>query len=478
MEHEPYQWNIAESLDDNHVTSLYWSLAVMATIGGFLFGYDTSNIGSALTFIPYKLSGLALGYLVAGASLGAALGALLAGPITDRFGRKALLLVDAAIYALGALLSAFTVDAGMLLAARTLVGLAIGADSAVATAYIAEYAPKDRRGKLAIIQQWMITVGILAAYVVAIVVFRLLPHHAGSWDWRLILGIGAVPALIGLGLRVKMPESPRWLFEKGYDQRLVETLHLLGIHPQPEDIQEARKRESRAQDPKHRPVISGGVKRAFIIVAVFMIFQQITGINVPFYYGPKILEPYFAGPHMSAVGIAVSGIEATLVLSVVNVLATYIGFRQIDRAGRKALARLGYGGMAFFMVLSAGAFAFLTGPLRAWLVLTTLAGFVVFFAFGVGGTGWIIQGEYFPTAVRGRMAALAAVVDWLANFAITELFPVMHTHWGLPADMLIFAALAVLAVLFVNVWMPETRGLSVENIAQLFDKAAHPTRQE
>lgn len=478
MEHEPYQWTIADSLDKNHVTSLYWSLAVMATIGGFLFGYDTSNIGSALTFIPYKLSGLALGYLVAGASLGAAVGALLAGPITDRFGRKALLLIDAGIYAVGALLSAFTVDAGMLLAARTLVGLAVGADSAVATAYIAEYAPKDRRGKLAIIQQWMITVGIFAAYVVAIVIFRLLPHDAGSWDWRLILGIGAVPALIGLALRVKMPESPRWLFEKGDDQRLLETLHRLGIHPKREDIEQARQRETRAQDLKRRPVISGGVKRAFVIVAVFMIFQQITGINVPFYYGPKILEPYFAGPHMSAVGIAVSGIEATLVLSVVNVLATYIGFRQIDRAGRKALARLGFGGMAFFMVLSAAAFAFLTGSLRSWMVLTTLAGFVVFFAFGVGGTGWIIQGEYFPTAVRGRMAALAAVVDWLANFAITELFPVMHTHWGLPIDMLVFAALAVLAVLFVNVWMPETRGLSVENIAQLFDKAAGPNSQD
>ncbi|NMP24082.1 sugar porter family MFS transporter [Sulfobacillus harzensis] len=478
MEKEHYRWNIADTLDRNHVTSLYWSLALMATIGGFLFGYDTSNIGSALTFIPYKLSGLALGYLVAGASLGAALGALLAGPITDRFGRKALLLVDAAIYAVGALLSALTVDAGMLLVARTLVGLAVGADSAVATAYIAEYAPKDRRGKLAIIQQWMVTIGILAAYVVAIIVFRALPGHAASLDWRLILGLGAVPALVGLGLRVKMPESPRWLFEKGLDERLIETLALLGIHVDRQTIREARQKESQDEEKTPRPVISGGVRRAFVVVAVFMIFQQITGINVPFYYGPKILEPYFARPHMSLVGIAVSGIEATLVLAVVNVLATYIGFRNIDSFGRKSLARLGYGGMALFMILSAGAFAFLSGPARAWTVLVTLAGFIVFFAFGVGGTGWIIQGEYFPTAVRGRMAALAAVVDWIANFAITELFPVMHSHWGLPADMLVFAGLAVLAVIFVSVWMPETKGLSVEAIATLFEQQSHSSRTE
>ncbi len=470
MGQEPYRWHIADMLDQNHVTRLYWSLALMATIGGFLFGYDTSNIGSALTFIPYKLSGLALGYLVAGASLGAAFGALLAGPITDRFGRKALLVVDAGIYAAGALLSAFAIGSGMLLAARTLVGLAIGADTAVATAYIAEYAPKNRRGKLAIIQQWMITVGILAAYVIAIVVFSVLPGYARTFDWRLILGLGAVPALVGLALRIKMPESPRWLFEKGQDAHLVDTLALLGITVDQKTIKEAHRKEAEDNTRARRPVISGGVRRAFIIVAVFMIFQQVTGINVPFYYGPKILEPYFSRPHMGLVGMAVSGIEATLVLAIVNVLATYIGFRNIDSFGRKSLARLGYSGMAVFMALSAGAFAFLTGPLRAWMVLVTLAGFIIFFAFGVGGTGWIIQGEYFPTGVRGRMAALAAVVDWVANFAITEFFPLMHEHWGLPADMLVFSGLAVLAVVFVSLFMPETKGMSVEAVSALFEE--------
>ena len=123
-----------------------WYLAVLACIGGFLFGYDTSNIGSALGFIPYHLSSFATGYLVAGASLGAAAGALVAGPLTDHFGRKILLITDAAIYAVGSILSAVTVDAGMLLASRTLIGLAIGADSAIATAYIAEFAPRNRRG--------------------------------------------------------------------------------------------------------------------------------------------------------------------------------------------------------------------------------------------------------------------------------------------------------------------------------------------
>ncbi|MBO0833810.1 MAG: MFS transporter, partial [Actinobacteria bacterium] len=135
--------NLLVALDRQRPTFLYWQLTLLATLGGFLFGYDTSNIGSALNFVPYGLHGLALGYLVSGASLGAAAGAIVGGPAADRFGRKALLIVDAAIYALGAILSAVTPDAAILLVARTFIGVAIGADSAIATADIAEDAPKN-----------------------------------------------------------------------------------------------------------------------------------------------------------------------------------------------------------------------------------------------------------------------------------------------------------------------------------------------
>jgi MFS family permease len=159
--------NVLAALDHRAPTRFYWSLTLLATLGGFLFGYDTANIGSALNFVPYHLTGFANGYLVSGASLGAAAGAILGGPAADRFGRKALLIVDALIYAIGAIGSAVTPNAAILLASRTLIGLAIGADSAIATAYIAEYAPRGRRGSLSMLQQWMITVGILVAYIVA-----------------------------------------------------------------------------------------------------------------------------------------------------------------------------------------------------------------------------------------------------------------------------------------------------------------------
>src|ERR1700719_3090926 len=202
--------NVLEDLDSRIPTNFYWYLAVLACVGGFLFGYDTANIGSALDFLPYHLSSFWTGYLVAGASLGAGAGALIAGPLTDRFGRKSLLIADAAIYAIGAILSAVTVDAPMLLASRTLIGLAIGADSAIATSYIAEFAPRSRRGQLSIIQQWMITVGILVSYLVALVILKAAPGSAGNLDWRLILGIGAIPALVGVALRGRTPEAPPW----------------------------------------------------------------------------------------------------------------------------------------------------------------------------------------------------------------------------------------------------------------------------
>src|SRR5580693_1312025 len=231
--------NVLEELDSRIPTNFYWYLAVLACIGGFLFGYDTSNIGSALGFIPYHLSSFWTGYLVAGASLGAGAGALIAGPLTDHFGRKTLLITDAAVYAIGALLSAFTVNAFMLLSSRTLIGLAIGADSAIATAYIAEFAPRGRRGQLSIIQQWMITVGILVSYLVAVLVLKVAPGSATGVDWRLILGLGALPALVAVALRSHMPESPRWLMLNGRYADTSKAFGLLGMEVSEEEARAA-----------------------------------------------------------------------------------------------------------------------------------------------------------------------------------------------------------------------------------------------
>lgn len=208
---------------------------------------------------------------------------------------------------------------------------------------------------------------------------------------------------------------------------------------------------------------TAGVRRALIVVVVFFIFQQITGINIPLYYGPHLLAPFFQSGS-TALKAAVAGVQATLIISAVNVGATYFGFRYIDRLGRRKLSMGGYAGMAVFMIVSAIGVGYLTGIPEVVMVVTGLCLFIASFAMGVGGTGWLIQGEVFPTAVRGRAASVGTTADWLANFAVLIFFPIWQSGIGLGWVMVCFAALSVLAIAF---YLPEAKGLSVEEITQV-----------
>jgi sugar porter (SP) family MFS transporter len=467
--------NVLAHLDTTAMSGLYWYLALLACIGGFLFGYDTAVIGSVLDFIPYKLGDFWTGYLVAGASLGAAVGALAAGPLTDRFGRKSLLMADAGIYALGAILSALTVSAAMLIASRTLIGLAVGADSAIATAYIAEFAPKGRRGQLSIIQQWMITVGILASYLIALLIFAVAPGHAQDVDWRVILGVGAIPAIIAVALRARMPESPRWLIQQGRYADTSDALGKLGVDVTEDEVRRTAEKIEQAeakQAEQRKRLWTPGVKRALAVVSVFFVFQQITGINVPFYYGPQLLGDLFANPGDTAVHAAMAGLISAALLGVVNVVATYFGFRWIDKVGRRPLALWGYAGMTVFMLVAAAGVAWLTGTPKTVVVMVGFSIFIASFAMGVGGTGWLLQGEVFPTAVRGRAAATGAGVNWIANFALIEAFPAMQHAIGLPWVMVVLSMLSLLAIGFIAKFLPETKGLSVEEVVAVFEDEA------
>ena len=467
--------SVLDGLDSSAMSGMYWYLALLACVGGFLFGYDTAVIGSVLGFIPYELSPFWTGYLDAGASLGAAVGALAAGPLTDRFGRKSLLMADATVYAVGALLSAFTLNAAMLITSRTLIGLAVGADSAIATAYIAEFAPKSRRGQLSIIQQWMITVGIFVSYIVAVLIFVLWPGAAKNVDWRVILGLGAVPAVIAIVLRSRMPESPRWLIQQGRYADTSAALSKLGMDVSEEEVRRTAGRieEAEADRAEQRKQLwTPGVKRALVVISVFFVFQQVTGINVPFYYGPQLLGGLFKNPGDTAVHAAIAGLVSAAILGAVNVIATYFGFRWIDKMGRRPLALAGFAGMAVFMLVAAVGVAWLTGTPKVVVVMVGFSIFIASFAMGVGGTGWLLQGEVFPTAVRGRAAATGAGVNWIANFALIEAFPVLQSSIGLPWVMVLLSGLCVLAILFVHRFLPETKELSVEEVVAVFDRQA------
>ncbi|MHB8396461.1 MAG: sugar porter family MFS transporter [Thermoplasmataceae archaeon] len=459
---------ILERLDNGKTSRFFWFLTVLSTIGGFLFGYDTSNIGIVEGFLPSNyvtVNPFIKGYLFSGVSLGAAVGALLAAGLIDRYGRKYMLIFDAFLYSIGAILSAVTVDLFMLLISRTLIGIAVGADSAIATAYISEWAPKKRRGSFSILQQWMITVGILGSYLIGLAVLYGLPSQAFNLDWRIMLGIAAVPSIIGLGFRFVMPESPRWLVLKGKYEKAVESLKRLGV-----DTNEAELKMEYPLSSARKKRMTPGVKRAFIIVGLFMMFQQITGINIPFYYGPFIISSLHLVGSTGGGSVMTEefAVEAASIFAVINVAATYIGFKLIDRAGRRTLAITGYTGMAVFGFLGA-ALKYANSDIG---MLVALSLFIVFFAFGVGGTGWIIQGEYFPTEYRGTMASLIAFIDWLSNFAIVEIFPFMDSTIHIAGSLVVFGVLSVAAAVVFYMIMPVTKGKSVEEITEMFDRMA------
>ncbi|MHB8359884.1 MAG: sugar porter family MFS transporter [Thermoplasmataceae archaeon] len=460
---------ILDRLDNSKAGRFYWLLTLLATIGGFLFGYDTTNIAIVEVFLPKSFISSATnpfitGYLFSGVSLGAAAGTLIAASLIDRYGRKSMLIFDAFLYTLGAILSAASVDLVMLLISRTLIGIAVGADSAIATSYISEWAPKNRRGSLGILQQWMITVGILGAYIIGLAVLYGIPASAYTLDWRILLGVAAVPAAIGLAFRFIMPESPRWLVNKGKYKEAVKSFKTLGIETDEQELGKEYPVETIKK--KH---LTPGIKRAFLIVGLFMVFQQITGINIPFYYGPIIIENlHLFASNTSPVFSEIFIVEAASIFAVVNVAATYIGFKLIDRAGRRKLALIGYGGMALFGFI--GAILKYAGQDIGMLVAISI--FIVFFAFGVGGTGWIIQGEYFPTEYRGTLASLIAFVDWISNFAIVEIFPYMNSTIHIAGSLVVFAILSLVAVAVFYRIMPVTKGKSVEEITSMFDSIA------
>jgi MFS family permease len=320
----------------------------------------------------------------------------------------------------------------------------------------------------------MITVGILIAYVVALIIFAVWPASAASSGWRLVLGLGAVPALIGLVLRSRMPESPRWLLRHGKYDEVRKAMATLGVQDVSEDdarrAAEVVERVEGGSRQSRRRAWTPGVRRALVVVSVFFIFQQITGINVPLYYGPHLLGPIFAGGHASLVDTTVAGVEVTLIMTAVNVAATYLGFRWIDKYGRKLLAIGGYTGMIVFALVTALGLAFTSGTLRLVVIMIGLDFFIASFAIGVGGTGWTLQGEVFPTAVRGQAAAFCAMIDWLANFLIIEIFPVSQNAIGLDGVMVVFAGLCALAIVFVWKFLPETKELPVEEIVRVFEK--------
>jgi MFS transporter, SP family, galactose:H+ symporter len=441
----------------------FYSIAGVAALGGLLFGYDTGVISGALLFIrgEMHLSATMQGIVVAIVLAGAALGAAAAGSLSDRFGRRRVILVAALLFIAGAVFSAIAATLTLLLCGRLLVGLAIGVASMLTPLYLAEISPARDRGAVVSLNQLCITIGILVSYLVG---FALATVPEG---WRWMLGLGAVPGLIlAIGMLI-LPESPRWLAGHGRVDAAGDVLrHLRGGADISGELSELRTDiaiEGR-QLAGWGEFFAARLRRPLVIGVGLAMFQQITGINTVIYFAPTIFQT-------AGLSSAATSILATAGVGAVNVIMTIVSIRLIDRLGRRQLLCWSLGGMAATLVLLA--VTFLTGAAQlAWIAVASVAAFVGFFAIGLGPVFWLLISEIFPLALRGRAMSLATVANWGFNLIVSATFLNLVATAGESGAFFIYAALSVVALGFVIALVPETKGHSLEQIELDFQRLA------
>jgi major inositol transporter-like SP family MFS transporter len=442
-------------------------IAILSTFGGLLFGYDTGVVNGALLFMTadLKLTPFTEGLVAASLVLGATFGATLGGRMADRVGRRRNIRQLATIFFFGALACALSPDVHVLLAARFVLGLAVGAASVVVPTYLAEMAPAAIRGRIVTQNELMIVGGQLLAFVFNALLGNAFSHHPGIWRW--MLAMATLPAVIlWLGM-LSMPESPRWLMRQG---RLAEALQVLrqvrSEHLARLEYEHIRSlTEEESQSPLTRraweQLATPWIRRVFLIGIGIAIVQQVTGINSIMYYGTQIL---------AQAGFSRSGaLTANILNGVISVAATFLGIWLLDLAGRRIMLLIGFAGTSSALLL-VGLFATLMGPstLRADLVLAAIALFLTFQQGFVSPTVWVLLSELFPLAIRGLAFGFASSMLWLANFVVAASFPSMVAGVGIASTFYIFVGLGVLSWFFVKRYVPETKGHSLEEIEEHF----------
>lgn len=428
-------------------------------LGGVLFGYDTGVISGALLFIPndFKLSPFLQGAIVAGLLLGAMIGAALAGRLSDWLGRRRLIIIAAAVFVVGALVCAFAPTVSVLVAGRVILGLAVGSAALVVPLYLSEIAPTEIRGAITSLNQLMIVIGILVAFIVNAIL-------ASSGNWRLMLGLAAVPGMILLVSMLFMPETPRYLVHTGDEGAARDVLEdLPGDEPPEERIEEIQEVEQEEDTETGLGTLwrAKWVRPALVVACGLAIFQQLVGINTIIYYAPTTL---------TNVGFAkTSAIYANLIIGVINVGMTIIAIKIIDRVGRKPMLFAGVAGMVTSLLVLGVSNAVLATPHHpgdptAVITLICLATFIASFAATWGPVVWVMIPEVLPLSVRGTAMGVAVFCNWAANFLVSQTFPPLLKGLGPGPVFLGYAGLGILAALFVKTLVTETKGRSLEEI--------------
>lgn len=429
---------------------VYWSITV--ALGGFLFGLDTAVISGAEQTIQklWSLSNAMHGLAVAGALYGTVVGALFGGIPADRIGRKRTLFWIGILYFVSAVGAALAPEVYSFLFFRFLGGIGVGASSVVAPMYISEIAPAKTRGQLVALFQFNIVLGILIAYV-----SNYLLEGAGDNDWRWMLGVVAFPATLYTIMVLFVPESPRWLILK---RNMIDAARDILRISNPEDteavVQSIIASGHETQNSPKESLFAKKYRLPVMLAFLFAFFNQWSGINAIIYYAPRIFES--AGLNKSSALLSSAGI------GLVNLIFTMIGIILIDRFGRKVLMYVGSVGLIITLAMVSGAFFIhqLSG------VPIFLFGFIAFFAFSQGAVIWVFISEIFPNEVRAAGQSLGSFTHWIFAAIIANIFPALANNPSLgPGKIfLFFTFMMVLQLLYVWRLMPETKGVSLEDL--------------
>lgn len=452
-----------EMLSNKKISSKF--IYFFGSFGGILFGYDIGVMTGALPFLQsdWGLQGDAgtIGWITSAVMFGAIFGGALAGQLSDHLGRRKMILISALIFVVGSILSGLSPENGQyyLISVRILLGLAVGAASALVPAYMSEMAPARLRGRLSGINQTMIVSGMLLSYVVDF----LLKDAPEAYAWRLMLSLAAVPAIILFLGVLRLPESPRFLARSNKLDEARKVLSYIrpkdAVEEELQQIISTANEEDNANRQGSWGMLFSGKFRYLVTAGVGVAaFQQFQGANAIFYYIPLIVE--------KATGHAASSqLMWPIIQGIILVLGSLVFLLIADRFKRRTLLRVGGTVMGLSFILPAIINSIMPGT-DPMMMVFFLCIYVAFYSFTWAPLTWVIVGEIFPLSIRGRASGMASSFNWIGSFMVGLLFPIMTAMISQEAVFAIFGIICLLGVLFVGICVPETRGHTLEEIEE------------
>lgn len=433
----------------------YIIIAILAAFAGILFGYDTGVVSGAILFIndEFHLSAQTNGLVVSSVLFGALLGAILSGYLADHLGRKKILLIDAIIFIFGTLATAISGTINLIIAGRIIVGIAIGIASYVAPLYISEISPAKYRGGLVSLNQLAITIGILISYIVD---YFFAPHA----QWRWMFAAGIIPAIIFFIGMLFLPDSPRWIANKGHAQKALAVLQkIYNDKNQAQHELAAIQKTFNQQESNHWKILFSPFIRSTLTIGIGLaILQQVTGINTIIYYAPTIFK-------MAGFESATTAILATMGVGVVFVLSSILALPLMDTLGRRPLLLIGLAGMAISLLALGIAFQ---SPdhsnILKWVSMSSMVIYIACFGFSLGPIMWLMISEIYPLKVRGLGSSLATAANWGSNMLVAYTFLSMVEVLGPSGTFFIYFAISLFGMAFIYFLVPETKHVTLEQI--------------